>query len=144
MRHIARTRLREIFTAFALLLVLGIAVGYEAVGLSMALGAFLAGVLLSAAYLLTRSLWLPTMLHLGWNWGMASVLDLPVSGFEIIDTPFYDPVVRGPEWLAGGGFGPEGGLAGSLGFLAAVAALFLLRNVRVAEEMRALRPLPDG
>jgi glutathione-regulated potassium-efflux system ancillary protein KefC len=46
-RHIARTRLREIFTAFALLLVLGIAVGFEAVGLSMALGAFLAGVLLA-------------------------------------------------------------------------------------------------
>jgi glutathione-regulated potassium-efflux system ancillary protein KefC len=46
-RHIARTRLREIFTAFALLLVLGIALGYESVGLSMALGAFLAGVLLA-------------------------------------------------------------------------------------------------
>jgi glutathione-regulated potassium-efflux system ancillary protein KefC len=46
-RHIARTRLREIFTAFALLLVLGIALGYEMVGLSMALGAFLAGVLLA-------------------------------------------------------------------------------------------------
>jgi glutathione-regulated potassium-efflux system ancillary protein KefC len=46
-RHIARTRLREIFTAFALLLVLGIALAYEVVGLSMALGAFLAGVLLA-------------------------------------------------------------------------------------------------
>ena len=46
-RHIARTRLREIFTAFALLLVLGIALGFEAAGLSMALGAFLAGVLLA-------------------------------------------------------------------------------------------------
>jgi glutathione-regulated potassium-efflux system ancillary protein KefC len=46
-RHIARTRLREIFTAFALLLVLGIALGYEAAGMSMALGAFLAGVLLA-------------------------------------------------------------------------------------------------
>jgi glutathione-regulated potassium-efflux system ancillary protein KefC len=46
-RHIARTRLREIFTAFALLMVLGIALVYEAVGLSMALGAFLAGVLLA-------------------------------------------------------------------------------------------------
>ena len=46
-RHIAGTRLREIFTAFALLLVLGIALGYEAAGLSMALGAFLAGVLLA-------------------------------------------------------------------------------------------------
>ncbi len=46
-RHIARTGLREIFTAFALLLVLGIALGYQAAGLSMALGAFLAGVLLA-------------------------------------------------------------------------------------------------
>src|SRR5437763_8679571 len=46
-RHIARTRLREIFTAFALLLVLGIALVFETAGLSMALGAFLAGVLLA-------------------------------------------------------------------------------------------------
>jgi len=46
-RHIARTRLREVFTAFALLLVLGIALVFEYVGLSMALGAFLAGVLLA-------------------------------------------------------------------------------------------------
>ena len=46
-RHIARTRLREVFTAFALLLVLGIALVFERVGLSMALGAFLAGVLLA-------------------------------------------------------------------------------------------------
>ena len=46
-RHIARMRLREIFTAFALLLVLGIALLFERAGLSMALGAFLAGVLLA-------------------------------------------------------------------------------------------------
>ena len=46
-RHIARTRLREIFTAFALLIVLGIAQHFEAAGLWMALGACRAGVLLS-------------------------------------------------------------------------------------------------
>ncbi len=46
-RHIARMRQREIFTAFALLLVLGIAWGFESAGLSMALGTFLAGVLLA-------------------------------------------------------------------------------------------------
>ena len=46
-RHIARTRLREVFTAFALMLVLGIALVFEHAGLSMALGAFLAGVLLA-------------------------------------------------------------------------------------------------
>jgi len=46
-RHIARTRLREIFTAFALLLVLVTALAFEHAGLSMALGAFLGGVLLA-------------------------------------------------------------------------------------------------
>ena len=47
LRYIAQTGLREIFIAFALLLVIGIASLMHAVGLSMALGAFLAGVLLA-------------------------------------------------------------------------------------------------
>jgi glutathione-regulated potassium-efflux system ancillary protein KefC len=46
-RIIARTDSREIFTAFSLLLVVGIALAMDAVGLSMALGAFMAGVLLA-------------------------------------------------------------------------------------------------
>lgn len=46
-RVIARTELREIFTAFALFLVIGIALLMEQVGLSMALGTFLAGVVLA-------------------------------------------------------------------------------------------------
>ncbi|WP_428264816.1 monovalent cation:proton antiporter-2 (CPA2) family protein [Haliangium sp.] len=46
-RAIARTRQREIFTAAALLLVLGIALLMQSIGLSMALGTFLAGVLLA-------------------------------------------------------------------------------------------------
>ncbi|MCW8983017.1 MAG: monovalent cation:proton antiporter-2 (CPA2) family protein, partial [Gammaproteobacteria bacterium] len=46
-RIIANTKLREIFTAFALLLVIAIALLVESVGLSMAMGSFLAGVLLA-------------------------------------------------------------------------------------------------
>jgi CPA2 family monovalent cation:H+ antiporter-2/glutathione-regulated potassium-efflux system protein KefB len=46
-RAIAATRLREIFTAAALLLVIGIALLMTQVGLSPALGAFLAGVVLA-------------------------------------------------------------------------------------------------
>ena len=46
-RVIAETKLREIFTATALLIVIGIAVLMEAVGLSPALGTFLAGVVLA-------------------------------------------------------------------------------------------------
>lgn len=46
-RFIAQARLREIFTASALLLVVGVAALMELVGLSPALGAFLAGVVLA-------------------------------------------------------------------------------------------------
>jgi glutathione-regulated potassium-efflux system ancillary protein KefC len=47
LRVIAKTEMREIFTAFALLLVIAIGALMQWVGMSMALGAFLAGVLLA-------------------------------------------------------------------------------------------------
>ena len=47
LRYVANTGLREIFVGFALLLVGGIALAMQEVGLSMALGTFLAGVLLA-------------------------------------------------------------------------------------------------
>jgi glutathione-regulated potassium-efflux system protein KefB len=47
LRYIANTQQRDIFVGFSLLLVLGIAAVMEHVGLSMALGAFLGGVLLA-------------------------------------------------------------------------------------------------
>ncbi len=49
LRAVARTRLRELFTAASLLLVVGIAVLMIQVGLSPALGAFLAGVVLATS-----------------------------------------------------------------------------------------------
>jgi len=47
LRIIAKTKSREIFTAFSLFMVIGIALAMQAVELSMALGSFLAGVLLA-------------------------------------------------------------------------------------------------
>jgi monovalent cation:proton antiporter-2 (CPA2) family protein len=47
MRIVAQTGMREIFFAFSLLLVIGVSMAVQTVGLSMALGTFLAGVLLA-------------------------------------------------------------------------------------------------
>jgi len=84
-RHIARTRLREIFTAFALLLVIGFAFLFEQAGLSMALGAFLAGVLLGLITRYGRTV-------LVWSW-----LHIPVLSFlaaNILATIFaVDPLL---------------------------------------------------
>jgi len=49
LRIVAKTGLREVFTGFALLLVIGIALIMSAAGISMALGAFLAGILLAGS-----------------------------------------------------------------------------------------------
>lgn len=51
--------------------------------------------------------------HLAWNWVMAAVLHLPVSGLPF-PTPGYKAVVTGPAWLTGGAWGPEGGAVAAL------------------------------
>lgn len=90
---------------------------------------FAAGVMLSVAYLRTRSLWFATGVHLGWNWSMAALFDLPVSGLELINAPGYDPVDRGPAWFSGGAFGPEAGLSGLLGVtLILVGVIWMTRK----------------
>ena len=87
---------------------------------------FLAGVLLGAVYLRTGSLWAATAVHLGWNWGMAGLFDLPVSGLGWIDVPAFEPWVSGPAWWNGGPFGPEGGVIGTIVFVG--ATVYALRS----------------
>lgn len=110
---------------------------------ALALGnLFVAGVLLCIAYLKTRSLWFTTALHTAWNWTMASLLDLPVSGLTF-DAPLYTGVTRGNRLVTGGGFGPEAGLVATL--VLGVAAVLLVRAgwLGESEPMRQLRPLVD-
>ena len=97
--------------------------GNPAVGPLSFANIFLAGVLLAVAVLRTGTLWLATGVHLGWNWIMAGPLDLPVSGLDAYDAPFYDAIAVAPEWLSGGAFGPEGGLAGTGAALLALALI---------------------
>jgi len=86
-----------------------------------------AGGLLAAAYVATRSLWLPIGLHWAWNLFEGPVWGSPVSGIGL-------PVLAnarfpGPRMLTGGDFGPEAGLpAMVLG--AALGLWFLVNAVR--------------
>jgi membrane protease YdiL (CAAX protease family) len=82
------------------------------------LNTVLIGILLGALVLRSGRLWSAIGLHAGWNFGLACVWSLPVSGLE---TPSFLRVelVEGarPEaarLILGGGYGPEGGLAVTL------------------------------
>ena len=68
----------------------------------------LAGVFLGTAFYLPGGLWTATGAHLGWNATLAA-LAAPVSGLPFA-VPWLDYRPGTPEWLNGGGFGPEGGL----------------------------------
>jgi len=74
----------------------------------------LAGFFLGSVFLATRSLWATTLAHFIWNWFMAAGLHTPVSGIEV-STPDYRVVDAGPDWLTGGAWGPEGGVAAAVG-----------------------------
>ena len=67
--------------------------------------AFGAGVMLGAAYMLTRSLWLPMGLHAAWNFTQGEIYDIPVSGTKV--DGMVDAQLSGPPLLSGNGFGLE-------------------------------------
>lgn len=56
--------------------------------------------------------------HLGWNFGLGGIFGLPVSGLGFPGLVRVFPTA--PELWAGGTFGPEGGLAGTLVLAGAV------------------------
>lgn len=89
-----------------------------------------AGVLLAAAYLVTRSLWLAIGLHIGWNFTEGGIFGAAVSGGKshgLITTAF-----AGPDWLTGGKFGPEASLTAVI-LCVVVAAVLLAVAIRRGE-----------
>lgn len=82
-----------------------------------------AGILLGAAYMLTRSLWLAIGIHAGWNITQGFIWDVPVSGHQV--EGLVTAELSGPVLLSGGAFGLEASVIGLV--IATSAGLWLLR-----------------
>jgi hypothetical protein len=65
-----------------------------------------AGIMLGAAYMLTRRLWLAVGLHAGWNFTQGWLWSIPVSG-TTGGAGLFLTERQGPVWLTGGAFGLE-------------------------------------
>jgi membrane protease YdiL (CAAX protease family) len=65
-----------------------------------------AGLLLSAAYLVTRRLWICMGFHMAWNYFQSAVFSGVVSG-AVSDPGLLKATIEGPELLTGGSFGME-------------------------------------
>lgn len=95
----------------------------------------LAGVFLAAVRVAYDSLYAAWGAHAAWNWVMAVPLHAPVSGLRF-EAPEYRAVSAGPEWITGGTWGPEGGLAAALGMLAALGYLYARQRRASARPVR--------
>jgi uncharacterized protein len=98
----------------------------------------LAGIWLAAAYLKTRSLWLPLGVHWSWNWALGAFFGLPVSGLNLVSNPLLKATDTGPAWLTGGNYGIEGGVACTVAL--AVSIVFLWRTpwLKATPELKKL------
>lgn len=82
-----------------------------------------AGLLLAAAYMLTRRLWMSIGFHMSWNYTQSAIYGGIVSGGDP-EPGLIKPVLDGPVLLTGGNFGVEASLTAFL--LCTTAGVILL------------------
>jgi hypothetical protein len=81
--------------------------------------------LFAALYALREeSLWGICAFHSIWNWAQGNLFGLEVSGQSVSGGMIFNLMESGPDWLTGGAFGPEGGLATTIVLLLSMAIIW--------------------
>ncbi|MBB2903268.1 hypothetical protein FHR75_004110 [Kineococcus radiotolerans] len=93
-----------------------------------------AGAMLAAAYMATRTLWLPIGLHFAWNFTEGGIFGMSVSG---TDQPqgLLHSTLSGSTWVTGGDFGPEASV-----FSVLVCSIVTVGFLLLAHRRGNLRP----
>jgi hypothetical protein len=93
-----------------------------------------AGVLLAAAYITTRRLWLPIGLHFAWNFTQGGIFGVAVSGLAV--RGLLKATLSGrPELLSGGAFGAEASIFAML-ICTSTAVVLIVLAVRNGQIVR--------
>ncbi len=100
------------------------------------------GLLFTAAYLLTRRLWLPIGIHWGWNFFESSIYGAANTGsWGSEPNTLFSDRFTGPFLLTGGAFGPEASLICLV--IGAYAGILLLRlAIRKSQWRAGNQPVP--
>ena len=93
-------------------------------GLWSTVALILGEVLLFAAFVYTRRIWLVWGIHWGWNFFQDGVFGMPNSGVTEL-TSWIQPIIQGPDWITGGAFGIETSYIAV--FLSVVVGLVILK-----------------
>ena len=92
------------------------------------LNLFLFGVFAALYALWEGSLWGVCAIHGAWNWVQSSVYGFAVSGQGQQTATLLDLREVGHDWMTGGAFGPEGGLAVTLVLLSGCALVWVAQS----------------
>lgn len=95
------------------------------------------GIMLAAAYVVTRSLWLPIGLHFAWNFTHTGIFGVALSGSDMPPEGLLSTTLSGPTLLTGGTFGPEASLLALL--VCALPTVLLLRRAARTGQIRPRR-----
>ena len=98
----------------------------------------LAGVWLAMGYVRTRSLWLPLGLHWAWNWALGWFFGVPISGATLVSNPLLRATDIGPQWLTGGDYGIEGGIASTIALVVSTVFLWRAPWLRATPDLKKL------
>jgi uncharacterized protein len=96
------------------------------------------GLLTTAAYVATRSLWLSIGLHFAWNFTHAGIFGVALSGTPDAPHGLLQTTLSGPTVLTGGTFGPEASLIALLVCVVPTAVL-LRRAARTGQIQRRVK-----
>ncbi len=102
-------------------------------GIAM-LNLFLFGLFAALYTLWEGGLWGIFSIHSVWNWAQGNLLGLEVSGNPAPGGTLFNLQETGPDFITGGSFGPEGGLAVTAVLLLACAVVLLLARRNPAPE----------
>jgi len=103
-----------------------------------------AGLMLGAAFMATRRLWLPIGTHFAWNFMQSGVFGIAVSGNEPHDG-LIKSSLTGPDILTGGSFGVEGSIVTiALGVALSIYLLWVARKRRNIVPPPWRRPVASG
>ena len=87
-----------------------------------------AGLLLAAAYMVTRRLWMSMAFHMSWNYTQSAIFSGIVSG-GVSEPGLIKPIIQGPDFLTGGSFGLEASMVAFV-FCTGAGIVLLIMAVR--------------
>lgn len=94
------------------------------------------GFMFGAAYIYSRSLWLPIAIHFSWNFVQSGIFGAITSGNEKTGSLFTTHI-SGAELITGGAFGPEGTIQATI--LWSLAAVIIM--IVITKQNKLIKPI---